>query len=1141
MRLLFLPLAALLLAGGMLYAQEGLTAEVQPLVEGSVEPGKQWTFKLQFALPDGYHAYHKDNPGIGMAPKVKFTQTSGLKLASEVWPEPTKHKDDSGEEWEYSGTFTIGYIFDVPAGASGRLRIAGSHQTQFCDENGCFMSEAEFSADIEVISAEPVLALTVAPIAEGKAQAGKEYTLKLRFTVPAGYHAYHRDNKGYGVAPIVKWTELAGFELAREDWPKAKDRYYEELEATESEYSGTFDIAYVFKVPAGASGTIKLAGTHQTQFCNDDGCLITEGGFSAEIAVQAGAEGSKPKIPTATVSAAFHGTAKAGGEATLELTIELPEHFHTYHKDNATVKGYGEAPKVQFTQTSGMTLKSESWPDAKKVKYDEDWYELEYEGKLTLKYTFEVPSAANAKLPLTGSYRIQVCDDGGCYLNDGTFSATLEIAATDAPQPTQDRARKDSHGFYLDFDYALEQARKEGKPLLVDFNGENCAPCRKMEKTVFSLVEVKELFTGFVIASVQNDVNDVRYNELWAKYQPTPGAPVPYYAIMDHDAKVVRGIGSTLPADKRAHEFVAFLKGEAPMEPAPVADPPSKLTPAAIGPAAADAPGWPKGLFGPPTEGQAQGMEFSAAFASGKVKPGSKNSVVLKFTMKDNGAGEIYHAYHPGTKATEVNIPLTVTLKDNGGLKPTGEWKYPAPAEKVDDGFGEEWRLPHEFTLVLDFEVPSDLKPGKYTVTGHVNGQYCDSNGCIFFNAKTADSPNREFGWVAMVEVSLDGAEGGVTEATGTGGGSGIEGEVEKAGGIWLFLFFALLGGMITLLTPCVLPVLPLTVGFFVSQSEKGRSPLVTAFIYCTCIVASFTLFGLITSALVGATGAQQISTNGWVNGFLAILFLTFALSFLGLFELRVPAFMTAWFTKKQLTAQKEGKGYAKAFFSGSAFALISFSCTGPIAGAFLAGAAGGDFWLPTLAMLAFSTGMALPIFVMGQFPSLMKKLPKSGGWMNALKVVFGFVEIGLAIMYFSAAEQAFASMPAAEWVNRYVVLAVWITVSLASGLYLFGFFRMPHDHEETKQIGVIRSLFAVAFIAFALYLVPGMFGAKFGPTLEGILPLPPENGGIQLSLGGGAPRNDPKSLPWEHNLAKGLEIAAKVNKPVFVDFTGYN
>lgn len=655
-----------------------------------------------------------------------------------------------------------------------------------------------------------------------------------------------------------------------------------------------------------------------------------------------------------------------------------------------------------------------------------------------------------------------------------------------------------------------------------------------MEREVFTLREVEELFEDYVLVSVVTDIDDQESNELWAKYKPEDGRGIPHFVVMDGDGEVQRRIGSTLPGKTNGHKFVAFLRGEEVEPPVEVTTPPEKTEPKP----SAD---WPEGLFGPPSEQVLSGMDFRAKFAAEKIKPGGEVTLELHFTMKDNGRDETYHAYHPGTKATDINIPLMIEQISTGGLEPAGEWQFPEPAKKVDDGFGEEWYLPHEFTVVRKFTVPQGTKSGTYTVTGHVNGQFCDSGGCIFFNALKPDSMNRQFGWVATIIVAPDGVDSAVTEATSSGGEA--EEKEDSGSGLLWFLLVAFGAGIITLLTPCVLPVLPLTIGFFVSQSSKGKSPLLTAFIYCTCIVATFTLFGLITSIVLGATGAQNIATNGYVNAFLAVMFMVFALSFLGLFELRVPAFMTQWFTKKQMGAQKEGHGYAKAFFSGSAFSLISFSCTGPIAGTFLAQAATGSVWVPTLAMMAFASGMALPIFIMGQFPSLMKKMPKSGGWMNAMKVVFGFVEIGLAIMYLSAAEQAFRSIEAAEWVSRYVVIAVWAAGAFAIAIYLFGFFRMPHDHEETKQIGVIRSIIALSFLAFALYMAPGMFGAKYGNVLEGILPPPPRDGGIQLGLGGGDGRGsyDHHDLAWHKDFDEGLAEAKAQTKPIFLDFTGYN
>jgi thiol:disulfide interchange protein DsbD len=835
------------------------------------------------------------------------------------------------------------------------------------------------------------------------------------------------------------------------------------------------------------------------------------------------------------VSAAFAGPATAGGTAELRLTFALPDGYHAYHKDTKTVGGYGRPISVEFSDLAGLSLESANWPDARTVKIDEGWHELQYTGEVTLVFKFNVPSGASGDLVVAGGYTLKVENEAGGWPKEGSFSAPLTVTTA---KTVPDRARKDEHGFYLDFDYAMEQAKKESKPLLVDFNGRNCPPCRKMEKQVFTLHEVEELLAKFVVASVKNDVEDPRYDELWAKYKPSPTAGVPYYAVMSYEGKVVRGIGSTLPAKERAHEFVAFLKGEPiPTGETKATTPPDLTTP--------KSDGWPKDLFGPPNEVAKTGFDFEARFSTSKIKSGGKVTLELHFNMKFNDKGEQYHLYHPNTK---FGIPLSLEIKGAEGLEAVGEWQYPKPTIHVEEGIGETHELTGEVIIVHEFKIPDNAKPGSVRVFGTAAGQFCDEGGCIQFNRNDPKLEDRMFGWMASLEVSPEGADTAVTGASaaiGPGGEAGDDGSLPSD--LWLFLLFAFGAGMVTLLTPCVLPVIPLTIGFFVGQAEKGKSALLTAFIYCACIIASFTAFGLLTSLILGATGAQNIATNGWVNSFLGALFLMFALSFLGLFELRVPGFMTAWFNKKQMSAQKEGHGYAKAFFSGSAFALISFSCTGPIAGAFLAEAAraGGEdafaIWRPTLAMMAFASGMAVPIFIMGQFPTLMKKLPKSGGWMNALKVVFGFIEIGLAILYFSAAEQAFGSMKAAEWLNRYVVISVWIACSAASSLYLFGLFRMPHDHEKAEQIGVVRSIFAIMFLSFALYLVPGLFGARLGATLEGILPLPPKDSGIQLSWGSAGKGNDAEDLPWVLNLEEGLDVAAKVNKPVFVDFTGYN
>ncbi|MBZ0137985.1 MAG: thioredoxin family protein [Planctomycetes bacterium] len=661
-----------------------------------------------------------------------------------------------------------------------------------------------------------------------------------------------------------------------------------------------------------------------------------------------------------------------------------------------------------------------------------------------------------------------------------------------------------------------------------------------MEREVFTLPEVEALMEEFVIASVVTDIGDEKANAVWKKYRPEGGGGVPHYVVLDADGEVQRRIGATL---KDPNQFIAFLKGESVEESTPVVVEP-KGTPKAV-------EGWPEGLPPAQSPDTNEAFDFTAVFSASAIQPGGEVTLELRFKMKsrDSGPFYLYHPDSPHSKALDMSL-FILNLVEDGGLVPAGEWEFPKhkvlPANDPANYFDhDEWKFYGEFTVVRRFKVPE--KQGDYRIAGTLAGQYCDSQGCIWFE----DLNQTPFGWVASVKVDESGAASAVvppkTDGGKSNGASGTVGpdkttttteetEEEKDSFLWI-LIIAFFGGMVTLLTPCVLPVLPLTVSFFVKQAEHKRSPFITAFIYCTCIVASFTLFGLITSLALGDQGAQIIATNPWVNVAIGVLFLVFALSFFGMFELRAPAFITGWISKKQMKTQQAGNGYATALLSGGSFAVISFSCSGPIAATFLAEAAQGSFWTPTFAMLFFASGMALPIFIMGLFPSLLKKLPKSGGWMNALKVVFAFIEIAVAIRYFSWAEIAFTSTPVPVIFSRELVDAFWIACSVGAGLYLLGVFRMPHDHEDVKQIGVVRLLFALGFLGFAVYLLPGMVrGAPMG-LLDGFLPpreVVSHSGG---SNGGGGV--DVHSLHWHQDLDEALAEAKKTNKPVFVDFTG--
>lgn len=672
-----------------------------------------------------------------------------------------------------------------------------------------------------------------------------------------------------------------------------------------------------------------------------------------------------------------------------------------------------------------------------------------------------------------------------------------------------------------------------------------------MEGEVFTLRQVKELLEDYVVASVVIDIGDARANEVWQKYQPSRASGVPHYAVIDSEGEVVRRINATLPADKKAHQFVSFLKGEE------IRNTVEDITDEALGggdkPALED--GWPEGLPAGPSAHVREAFDFEAAFTEGTIQPGGEVTLELRFKTKSRGSGPIYlyHPDSPHSDAFDMSLFLLETV-DTGGLEPLGDWEFPkhkvVPVGHPDNLFeDDEWKLQGEFRVVRKFKVPD--QEGAHRVTGTLAGQYCDSQGCIWFE----DMDKTPFGWVASLDVAPDGVESAIVSPSIDAGESSDPGTREDAEeddgslesqiknkGLWLFLLGVFGLGMLTLLTPCVLPVLPLTIGFFVKQSEQNRSPFLAAIIYSACIIGVFTGFGLLTSALLGVQGAQVIATNPWVNLGIAILFTVFALSFFGMFELRMPGALSNWLNRKQMKSQQAGRGYMTALFSGGSFAIISFSCTGPIAAVILAAAAGegsqGELgvWVPALAMLVFSAGLALPIFVMGMFPSMLKRLPKSGGWMNAIKVVFAFIEIAVAIRYFAWAEIGFRLEQYPEWITRDIVDAFWIACAIGAGLYLLGLFRMPHDHEKTEQIGVIRTMIALAFFSFGIYLLPGLVTGKPMGLLDGFMPPREARHSSSGGAGGGV---DAHSLEWHEDLDEGLAEAKATGKPVFIDFTG--
>lgn len=355
-----------------------------------------------------------------------------------------------------------------------------------------------------------------------------------------------------------------------------------------------------------------------------------------------------------------------------------------------------------------------------------------------------------------------------------------------------------------------------------------------------------------------------------------------------------------------------------------------------------------------------------------------------------------------------------------------------------------------------------------------------------------------------------------------------------------LFTFFwvAFGAGLLALLTPCVYPLIPMTVSFFTKQ--KGGRKL--AFLYGFSIVAIYVLFGTLIAALAGPGFANWLSTHWIPNMLFFVIFVFFGISFLGWFEIVLPSNFV-----NKIDAQSDRGGIIGVFFMAFTLVLVSFSCTGPVAGSILIASAQGEIIKPVIGMLGFSLAFAIPFTLFAIFPQWLKNLPKSGGWMNSVKVILGFLELALALKFLSTADQVY------HWgiLDREVYLALWIVIFALIGFYLLGKIQLPHD-DKTEKVSVPKMLMAILVFSFVVYMIPGMFGAPLKALAGWLPPLTTQDfvsSGASVKTESDANFPKPKYgefLTLPHGLQgffdyeEAVAYSKKVNKPIFIDFTGH-
>ena len=427
----------------------------------------------------------------------------------------------------------------------------------------------------------------------------------------------------------------------------------------------------------------------------------------------------------------------------------------------------------------------------------------------------------------------------------------------------------------------------------------------------------------------------------------------------------------------------------------------------------------------------------------------------------------------------------------------------PEPIEKFDEGFGNITKY-HEGTpkFSIPLELKDDLPNGIYNVDVIIDYQVCNNSLCY--------PPNQ------ITKTATFSIKSGPIRSDFVFENFDFDKESILAiadNNISSFLILAMSMGFLALLTPCVFPMIPITISFFMHRSENtNSSPVKSATVYMLGIVLTFTFLGMMLAILLGASGANQLAANPIVNMFIAFLFIYFAMSLFGFYEIEIPESL------RRLSLQKENsEGYVGILFMALTFTLTSFTCTVQFMGLILVAASQGEWFWPIIGMLIFSLAFASPFFFLALFPHYLTKLPQSGGWLNSVKVVMGFLELAAAFKFISNTDLVW------NWnIFTYeVVLYLWALIMLLTGLYIFGLIKFKNDSPVTFSIQ--RSLFALSFILFGTYLAAGNHGFDINGNIKSYLP----------------PKKYQSNLVWNNNLDDAFIIAKEQNKNIFIDFTG--
>lgn len=559
---------------------------------------------------------------------------------------------------------------------------------------------------------------------------------------------------------------------------------------------------------------------------------------------------------------------------------------------------------------------------------------------------------------------------------------------------------------------------------------------------------------------------------------------------------------------------------------------------------------------------------FAPVFSQGKQyvtwtfsqKKISADEFELIFKAKIEPTWHLYSQIE--SQGDAVPLPTLFEFEKSKDYKLIGKTVEPKPIEHAEPVFDGAIMRYFENSATFKQKIKA-LTDKPFTIKGFVDGMACNESQCQKFSppfdfvfkiegavvsaesTTIATEPKIDSLKTDSVQIVQSQTDAKIISQTSTEE-KFIEAPVKKSDKTYLGLFIAgFLGGLLALLTPCVFPMIPMTVSFFTKQSKTKAAGIRNAFIYSISIIVIYITLGLGVTLIFGADAMNNLATNVWFNLAFFVLLVVFAVSFLGAFEITLPS----GFVNK-MDAKSDKGGLVGIFFMAFTLGLVSFSCTGPIIGTLLVQAAAtGALAGPFFGMLGFSLALALPFGLFAAFPGWLNSLPKSGGWLNSVKVVLGFLELALAMKFLSNADLVVQ----AGILTREIFIVIWIVIFALLGAYLMGWFKLSHD-SDIKHVSVARLMIAILAFSFTIYLVPGLWGAP----LKLISGFPPPDfysespegfgGRKNMEISGSEKHADlpehahrgPNGIPAFDDYYLALAYAKTVNKPLMLDFTGW-